>query len=65
MRGLCQLPKALGVDEPQAAVTELSFADAVCFEPIREDLLLVTMNPISHYGNQHVEDHDLSSGWRP
>jgi hypothetical protein len=47
------------------AVTELSFEDVVFFEHIQEDLLLVALNPTGHYGNQHVEDHDLSSGWRP
>jgi hypothetical protein len=65
MGGLWQPPKALGVGESQAAATELSFEDAVFFEHIREDLLPVTLNPTGHYSNQHVEDHDLSSGWRP
>jgi hypothetical protein len=55
---------ALGVGEPQSAATELRFEDAVFFEQIRDNLLLVTLNPTGHYGNQHVEDHGLSSGWR-
>ena len=50
---------AFGIGEPQAAVTELSFEHAVLREEIRDDLLLVTLDPASDHGDQDVEKHGV------
>jgi hypothetical protein len=53
-----------GVRQAEAAATKLSFQDAVFREEIGGDLLLVTLEPARDHGDQDVEDHSRSSGWR-
>ncbi len=53
-----------GVSEPQPSAAELRFEDAVFREEIRDDLLLVTLQPASDHRDQDMQDHERSSGWR-
>ena len=55
---------AFGVGQAQPAATELGFEDAVFLKEIGDDLLLVTLEPAGDHGDQDVEDHSRSSGWR-
>jgi len=55
---------AFGVSQTELAATELSFQDAVFLDQIRDHLLLVTLEPAGNHGDEHVEDHGLSSGWK-
>jgi hypothetical protein len=52
---------AFGVGQAQPAPAELGFEEAVFHEEIRDDLLLVTVDPPSEHGEQQLEDHGLSS----
>ena len=56
---------AFGVGQAQPAATELGFEDAVFLLEIRDHLLLVTLEPAGDHGDQDVEDHGGSSGWKP
>jgi hypothetical protein len=56
---------AFGVHQAEPAATQLGFQDAVFREEIRDDLLLVPLQPAGNHGDQDVEDHNCSSGWRP
>jgi hypothetical protein len=55
---------AFGVGQAQLSAAELSFEDAVFLLQIGDDLLLVTLEPAGEHGEQELEDHGLSSGWR-
>jgi hypothetical protein len=55
---------ALGVGEAESAATELGFQNAILFLQIGDDLLLVPLDPAGDHGDQNVEDHSCSSGWR-
>jgi hypothetical protein len=50
---------AFRVRQAQPAATELSFEDAVFLKEIRDDLLLVPLEPSSNHGNQDVQDHGV------
>ena len=52
------------VREPQAATAEVGFKDTVFLEQVRDDLLLVTLEPPGNHSDEHVENHGLPSGWR-
>jgi hypothetical protein len=55
---------AFRVGETQPAAAELGFEETVFRVEIRDDLLLVTLEPAGEHGEQELEDHGLSSGWR-
>jgi hypothetical protein len=55
---------AFGVCQVQPATAEVGFEDAVFLDEVGDDLLLVTLEPASDHGDQDVEDHSRSSGWR-
>ena len=63
--GECRKAAAFGVGEAEPATTELRFEDAVFREEIRDDLLLVPLEPASNHSDQDVQDHGVSSGWKP
>ncbi len=51
-------------DEPQPAAAALGFEDAIFFDKGSDDLLLVPLQPAGNHGDEHVEDHGVSWGWR-
>jgi hypothetical protein len=53
-----------GVRQAQPAATEPGFEDAIFLKEIRDDLLLVLLEPSSDHGDQDWENHSCSSGWR-
>ena len=53
---------AFHVRQAQPAATELSFEDAVFRKEIRDDLLLVPLEPSSNHGDQDVQDHGMPQG---
>ena len=55
---------AFRVCESQPAPTELGFEDAIFFLKVRDDLLLVPLQPTGHHGNEYVQDHGVPSGGR-
>jgi hypothetical protein len=57
--GECGKAAALGIDEPQAAATELGFEHTVLREEIRDNLLLVPLEPASDYGDEDMQDHGV------
>jgi len=48
---------AFRVGQAQPAATEVSFEDAIFRKEIRDDLLLVPLEPSSDHGDQDWEDH--------
>ena len=56
---------AFRVRQAQPAATEVGFEDAIFLHEIGDDLLLVPLEPAGDHGDEHVEDHSCSSGWRP
>jgi hypothetical protein len=50
---------AVGIGEPQAVATELGFEHAVLREEIRDNLLLVTLDPASDHGDEDMQDHGV------
>jgi hypothetical protein len=54
-------PAAFGVGQAQSVPAKLGLEDAVFREEIRNDLLMVTLDPPSEHGEQQLEDHGLSS----
>jgi hypothetical protein len=44
---------------PQTAAAEVSFEDAIFLKEIRDDLLLVPLEPSRNHGNQDVQDHEM------
>jgi hypothetical protein len=61
---LRQTPTAFGVGKPQAVVTKVGFEDTVFRLQIGDDLLLVTLEPAGDHGNEYIQDHGVSSGWK-
>jgi hypothetical protein len=55
---------AFHVGQAQPSAAELGFEDAILFLEIGDDVLLVTVDPTGECGEQQLEDHGLSSGWR-
>ena len=55
---------AFGVYQVQPATAEVGIEGAVFLDEGGDDLLLVTLEPASGHGDQDVEDHSRSSGWR-
>jgi len=49
-----------GIREAKATTAELGFEDAVFHKEIRDDLLLMTLQPASNPGNQNMQDHRRS-----
>jgi len=37
----------------------------ILFVQIGDDLLLVTLEPASEHGDEHMQDHGVSLGWKP
>jgi hypothetical protein len=50
---------AFRIRQAQPVATELSFEDAVFLKEIRDDLLLVPLEPSRNHGNQDVQDHEV------
>ena len=42
----------------------MPFEDTVFLSQVGNDLLLMTLEPTREYGEQELEDHGFSSGWR-
>jgi hypothetical protein len=55
---------AFRVGEAQRSAAEVGFEDTVFLDEIGDDALLVTLHPAGEHGEQDVENHSLSSGWR-
>jgi hypothetical protein len=55
---------AFHVRQAQPAATEPGSEDAIFLKEIRDDLLLVLLEPSSDQGDQDLENHSRSSGWR-
>ena len=49
-----------GIREAKATTAELGFEHAVFRKEIRDDLLLMTLQPASNHGNQNMQDHRRS-----
>jgi hypothetical protein len=62
--GQCGEAAAFGVGQVQPAAAEMGFEDTVFLSQVGDDLLLMTLDPTREYGEQELEDHGLSSGWR-
>src|SRR2546427_7029837 len=56
---------AFRVRQAQPAATELGFEHTIFLNEIGDDLLLVPLQPAGHHGDEHVQDHSCSSGWKP
>jgi hypothetical protein len=52
------------VREAEPAASKLGFQDAVLLVQVGDNLLLVPWEPASDHGDQDVEDHSHSLGWR-
>ena len=50
---------AFGIGEAKPAAAEVGFEDAVFRKEVRDDLLLMPLQPASNHGNQNVEDHRI------
>jgi len=57
-------PAAFRVGEAQPATTELGFENAVLLLEIGDNLLVVTLEPPGDHGDQEIEKHSWTSGWR-
>ena len=55
---------AFRVGEPQSAATEVGFEDAVLFLEVGDDVLLVPLEPAGDHGDEDMQDHGRSPGWR-
>ena len=53
-------PSALGLGEAEPSVAELGFEHAVFRKEIRDDLLLMPLQPAGNHGDQNMEDHSRS-----
>jgi hypothetical protein len=53
---------AFHVRQAQPAPAELGCEHTVFFNKVRDDLLLVPLQPAGHHGNEHVQNHGLPSG---
>ena len=63
--GQCGEAAAFGVGQAQPAAVEVGFQDAIFLLQIGNNPLLVPLNPPDDHGDQEMEDHNRSSGWRP
>jgi len=52
------------VSEPQPPMAELGFEHAIFLTQIGDHLSLVTLHPAGNHGDEHLQDHGLSSGWK-
>jgi hypothetical protein len=50
---------ALGIGEPQASLTELSFENAIFLVERGDGVALVTSDPASDHGDEDVQDHGV------
>jgi hypothetical protein len=57
-------PPAFRVRQAQPAATEVGFQDAIFRKEIRDSLLLVPLQPAGNHGDEHVQNHSRSQGWR-
>jgi hypothetical protein len=55
--GQCRKAAAFSISEAEPTATEVGFKDAVFLKEIRDDLLLVPLEPSSNHSNQDVQDH--------
>ena len=55
-------PIELSAAERYTTPTELGFEDMIFLDQIRDHLLLVTLKPAGYHGDEHMQNHDLSSG---
>jgi hypothetical protein len=55
---------AFRVRQAQPTATEPGFEGAVFLKEVRDHLLLVPLEPSSDHGDQDLENHSRSSGWR-
>jgi hypothetical protein len=53
-----------GHDQSQPPMAELGFEHAIFLDQIRDHLLLVTLHPTGYHGDEHLQNHGLSSGWK-
>jgi hypothetical protein len=53
-----------GIGEAEPVPLEFPFEQAVFLDEIRDDLLLVPLQPTGNHGDQDLEDHRHSSGER-
>src|SRR6266699_961027 len=60
--GECREAAALGIGEAEPTAAELGFENAIFLAQIRDHLLLVTLNPTGNHGNEHMQNHSVSSG---
>src|SRR5262249_664324 len=56
---------AFDVGQVQPATAELGFEDTILLESIGDHLLLVRLHPAGNHGDEHVQDHGVSSDWKP
>src|SRR5262245_59424891 len=54
---------AFGVSQAQAPVWEFGGENAIFFFEIRDDMLLMPIDPAGNHGDEGVENHEGSSGW--
>jgi hypothetical protein len=55
---------AFRIRQVQPAATKLGFENAVFLKKIGDNLLLVLLEPSSDHGDQDLENHSRSSGWK-
>jgi len=55
---------AFRVGELQPPMAELGFEQAIFLTQICDHLLLVTLHPAGSHGDEHLQNHGLSSGWK-
>jgi hypothetical protein len=60
--GQCCEAATFQVRQAQPPPAELGFEHTVFFKKVRDDLLLVSLEPASHHSYEHVQHHGLPSG---
>jgi len=62
-KGMGQRGKAAAfrISESQPVAAELGCEDAILLDQIRDYLLLVTLHPAGNRGDEHLQDHGVSS----
>src|SRR5215510_12560824 len=53
----------VGVSQAQAPVWEFGCENAIFFFEIRDDMLLMPVDPAGNHSDEDVENHEGSSGW--
>jgi hypothetical protein len=43
----------------------MGFQDTVFLDEVGDHLLLATLHPAGNHGDEHVQDHGVSSRWKP